>query len=509
MVVISQDVLMAAQKQLRQRGFHLPKSIILDRKFRAIWVALKAHPLCDGWVHVSDADLLKLKDWTASCLDTVFGTCISVIEPRLAIDHGAPLPDEWLACQVIDILVQTEPRWKVLSSFTDNASNQSYFVWFLYIYIDGREAYIKNGNNNPGNLSKCEAALLSTVDRLLLLFKRRQETYDAWCKAACPPSQRDASSKAAASRGKTQCNGLTPNTDAQPSTRDANRKGESKVEQPSSDVKHVQKQLQELKSTVETRFAQVALKIDAQAGLAKDATNRQALTTSSSIKELTAKNNDELNSVAAACSQLTKAVTTLFAKLDRQEEKMDEFKTRANAREGKAGISKETQTTKAAMDKTTQTTGANIDEERQIIDLEEHFQRELQNAAATRQNLQQVCKTASHFGPSPAEDTHRSVRHDVCSKTDFPENPPLVVLSASVDSIETTQDQATHAKTTVETVPAKIASAKPHTPEKQDMAMKQENVAALVDISASAPEPLDKAVQDILDLEKIMASFSV
>ncbi|PNH30191.1 hypothetical protein BJF96_g6617 [Verticillium dahliae] len=202
-------------------------------------------------------------------------------------------------------------------------------------------------------------------------------------------------------------------------------------------------------------------------------------------------------------------MTTLIAKLDRQEEKMDEFKTRANAREGKACISKETQILKAAMDKTTQTTGADIDEENQIIDLEEHFQRELQNAAATRQDFQQVCKTASHFGPSPAEDTHRSVRHDVCSKTDFPENPPLVVLSASVDSIEKTQDQATHTKTTVETVPAKIASAKPHTPEKQDMAMKQENVAALVDISDSAPEPLDKAVQDILDLEKIMASFSV
>ncbi|RXG44092.1 hypothetical protein VDGE_07334 [Verticillium dahliae] len=206
---------------------------------------------------------------------------------------------------------------------------------------------------------------------------------------------------------------------------------------------------------------------------------------------------------------MTKVVTTLIAKLDRQEERMDEFKTRANAREGKAGISKETQTTKAAMDKTTQTTGANIDKENQIIDLEEYFQRELHNAAATRQDFQQVCKTASHFGPSPAEDTHRSVRHDVCSKTDFPENPPLVVLSASVDSIETTQDQATHTKTTVETVPAKIASAKPHTPEKQDMAMKEENVAALVDISDSAPEPLDKAVQDILDLEKIMASFSV
>ncbi|CRK25751.1 hypothetical protein BN1723_013688 [Verticillium longisporum] len=491
MADISHSVLMAAQKRLRQRGFHFSESIILDREFRAIWVALKAHPFCDGWVHVSDADLFNLKDWTASCLDTVFRTCIRVIEPRLATDHGAPLPDEWLACKVIEALVQTEPRWKVLSFFTEDADDQECFVWFLYIYVNGRKGYIENGNNDPGNLSKCEAWLLSTVDKLLLLFKG------------------DASRKAAASCDITQHKGLIPNTDARPSTLDTNRKSASMVEQLNSNVKHVQKRLDELESTVETRFKQVCLKIDAQRAFAKEAMSEQALAESSSIKDLSTKTNDELISVAAACSQMTEAVTTLIAKLDCQEKKIDELKTRANAREVKAGISKKTHTIEAAMDKSTQTTGAGSDKESQTIEFEESFHRQPLNAAATRQDLQRVRQTASHAGPSPAEDTHSSGRHNVCRKTDLPGNLSLVVLPTSADSIETTQNQATRIKTTVETAPSEIASAKPYTPGKKDVATKQENATSLVDILDSAPEPLDKAVQDILDLEKIMASFSL
>ncbi|EEY23071.1 predicted protein [Verticillium alfalfae VaMs.102] len=500
---------MAAQKRLRQRGFHFPEWIILDREFRAIWVALKAHPLCDGWVHVSDADLFNLKDWTAACLDTVFRTCIRVIEPRLATDHGAPLPDEWLACKVIDALVQTEPRWKVLSFFTDDADDQGHFVWFLYIYIDGRQAYIKNGNNDPANLSKCEAALLSTVDRLLLLFKRRQETYDAWCKASSQPSQGEASRKAAASYATAQHSGLTLDPDAQSNTLDANRKGDSRVEQLNADVKHVQQQLHELKSTVETRLEQVGLKIDAQAAFARDAMARQALTASSSIKELTAKTNDELNSVTAACSHMSQAVATLIDTLDRQEKKIDDFKTRGSAREVKAGTSKKTHTLEAAMDRTTQTAGAGIDKEIQTIEFEESPHRAPQDAATIRQNLQHVRKTTSHAGPSPAEDPHSSVRRSVCQKTDLPGNPPPIALPDSADSIETTQNRAAHIETTVKTAPLEIVLAKPYTPGQRDAATKQENMASLVDILDSAPEPLDKAVQDILDLEKIMASFSL
>ncbi|KAG7128596.1 hypothetical protein HYQ45_011824 [Verticillium longisporum] len=206
---------------------------------------------------------------------------------------------------------------------------------------------------------------------------------------------------------------------------------------------------------------------------------------------------------------MTEAVTTLIAKLDCQEKKIDELKTRANAREVKAGISKKTHTIEAAMDKSTQTTGAGSDKESQTIEFEESFHRQPLNAAATRQDLQRVRQTASHAGPSPAEDTHSSGRHNVCRKTDLPGNLSLVVLPTSADSIETTQNQATRIKTTVETAPSEIASAKPYTPGKKDVATKQENATSLVDILDSAPEPLDKAVQDILDLEKIMASFSL
>ncbi|KAM0322584.1 hypothetical protein ACHAQA_009431 [Verticillium albo-atrum] len=175
MAVITHEVLIAAQRRLRQHGFHFPQTIILNDDARAIWVALKAHPLCSGGVDPNRSHLLALKDTVAENLTSVFGTCIDIINEGYENEYVAHFPEDGpLLFDIINALIDKGERWKSLTVCNQTDEAHERFRNFLATYLNGRKAYKKLGNVYIDNLSRAGRGLLTTIDELLRVLEKKK-----------------------------------------------------------------------------------------------------------------------------------------------------------------------------------------------------------------------------------------------------------------------------------------------------------------------------------------------
>ncbi|KAM0275096.1 hypothetical protein ACHAQH_007575 [Verticillium albo-atrum] len=584
---ITNDVLIAAQRRLRQPGFFLPQRTILDEDCRAIWVALKAHPLCDDFVYPSRSDLLWLKQETAGCLELVFKTCIDVINQRFAIKIVADFPMGGLLVNVIAALVEYEGRWKSLMVCNETDDAHERFRDMLFIYLRARKAYLEQGNVQVNNLSHAETSLLSTIDKLIQLLDHKKRLHNEACQkseakkssdeAGGKPSYTEASKYPQASApSASPINQVKHSINACHSTKgspatNGNTNGRGSAPHPTESTEHkmsidklvsavntLEQKIDKIDDMVKPLLGQVCSALDARKNSMQEEMKRNALTFHSHFDKALFKLGEDFNVAMNACSNTAKDISANSTTIESMNTLIDELKAQIMELEKKTIADKKTIGLSEAKANVLEKLSVENERQRDILAAEQQalgaekdlvveqlcwvfeemlpaYNKERKNKDSGMKNLTtadldrfvalkpELSKLVQHIsGASNRSQREESVAHvetapEKCVSVKLAAIMPNPVKPASVrptppklvspesapvnpEPVKIDPDQAVRVDA--------ILDRKSVNESKAPVERKEES-GTLVEVSESCPKPCDKAVQEVLELERIMAAFTI